>query len=52
MGLVKSLWMEQQEEHAYEEKVEWIRESLMIWKQMNILMDGLKPKKNMKIIYE
>lgn len=28
MGLVKSLWMEQQEEQAYEEKVEWIREKL------------------------
>lgn len=28
MGLVKSLWMEQQEERAYEEKVEWIREKL------------------------
>jgi len=28
MGLVKSYMMEQQEEHAYEEKLEWIREKL------------------------
>lgn len=28
MGLVKSLWMEQEEEHAYEAKVEWIRKKL------------------------
>jgi len=28
MGLVKQYWMEQQEEQAYEEKCEWIREYL------------------------